>query len=110
MFHVLFLTVIFFISLSIVSFLPGYFLILAIFGKNENFLEKIEHFIFSFGIGIIVTDFIAFFYAKINIPLNKFSSIFGTMIFILLCWGIYKFKEKKKEKYSQNNFKNIFSF
>jgi len=110
MFHIFFLQIIFFVSFIIVSFLPGYFLILAIFGKNENFLEKIERFIFSFGIGIIVTDFIAFFYAKINIPLSKFSSVLGVIIFALSCWGIYKFKEKKKGEYFQNDFKNIFSF
>lgn len=108
MLHAFFSSIIFFISFTMVSFFPGYFLMLAIFGKNNFFLEKIERFILSFGLGIIVTDFIAFIYAKSNIPINRFSSIFGIIIFILSCWGIYKFKKKKEN--IQNNFKKEFFF
>ncbi len=59
-----------YLSIAIVMFLPGWFLLLAIFGKSENQISKLEKFVFCFGRGIIVNVFIAVCYNKINIPVT----------------------------------------
>lgn len=70
-------------------FLPGWFLLLAVFGRSEKYISQLERFIFSFGLGIIITDFIAFFYSKFNIPITKISSVLGVIVFSSACYVIY---------------------
>lgn len=74
-------------------FLPGWFLLLAIFGKGENKISQLERFILSFGLGIVITDFIAFLYSKFNIPITALSSVLGIIIFCVICFGIYKLRK-----------------
>lgn len=105
--------IIFYLSIAIILFLPGYFLLLAIFGKSEKYITSLERFILSFGLSIIITDFIAFLYFKFNIAITALTSTIGTIIFCLICAGIYKYKQRNalpdKEKselfsFSKNQF------
>ncbi len=100
--------ILFILSLLLLVFMPGYFLLLAIFGKNK-IISPLEKFIFSFGLGIIIVDFIAFFYNKIHLPITASTSLIGVFIFSFLCLGIFKIKSFPKNKVSflENN---LFSF
>ncbi len=78
-------------SIAIILLLPGYFLLLAVFGKDENRISLLERFVFSFGLGLIVTDFIAFAYSKAHILITATSSIAGSVIFCGVCFCVYKY-------------------
>lgn len=86
---------IFFLLIALILFFPGYFLLLAVFGKSQV-LSKLEKFIFSFGLSIVSVDFIFFAYSKLNISINRLSSLVGIIAFILICYVIYKIKSYKK--------------
>ena len=75
-------------------FLPGYFLLLAIFKKDETQISHLERFVLSFGLGLIVTDFIAFAFSRLHILITTTSSILGSIVFCGVCYGIYKYKTK----------------
>lgn len=83
-------------SITVILFLPGWFLLLAIFDKDENHISLFERFIFSFGLGLIVTDFIAFAFSKAHILITTKSSILGSIIFCAVCFGIYKHRHSRK--------------
>jgi len=88
--------ILFYISIIFILFLPGYFLLLAIFGKGKiNFLER---FIISIGISIAVSNFILIILDRLNISITRGSVIFSFLIFILICFGIYWFKQKNKKE------------
>jgi hypothetical protein len=81
----------FFITLAFVLFIPGYVMLLAIFGKSK-ILSTLEKFIISFGLSIVGVDFIFFAIAKLNIPITRLSSVISIALFIFICWIIYKFR------------------
>lgn len=85
----------FYISIILILFIPGYFLLLTIFGRKDTVIGQLERLILSFGLSLVIVDFIAFFYSKINIPITAFSSIFGITIFSLICLALYKSKKIK---------------
>lgn len=99
----------FFITLAIVLFLPGYCLLLSIFGRNES-LHKIERFVVSFGLSIVSVDFILFAYSKMSVPITRLSALAGIFIFSLACFVFYKYRSKTKEKNIQPEEKNLFDF
>lgn len=102
----------FYFAIAIILFIPGYFLLLAVFGKSKT-LSALENFVFSFGLGIIVTDFIAFFYDKISVSITATSSILGALFFSIICFVIYKFKNKRNHYLNtnlNNDKNNLFSF
>jgi len=107
----------FYIAIGLIMFFPGYFLLLAVFEKSK-ILSVLEKFILSFGLGMIITDFIAFIYNKAGISITAFSSVLGALIFCLISYGIYilKFRKNKKltpneiEKKESEKEKKLFSF
>jgi hypothetical protein len=102
--------ILFYITISSVLFLPGYFLLLAVFGKNK-ILSALERFIVSFGLSIVIVDFIIFLCSKFNISITRLSSILGILIFAAICFGIYKFRkpgEIQKEGFIFNFSRNQF--
>jgi len=82
----------FYISLALVMFLPGYCLLLSVFGKNRV-LDKLEKFVLSFGLSIVSIDFLFFAYSGLKIPLTRLTVIIGIAIFIGACFVIYKKRE-----------------
>ncbi len=83
--------ILFFITLGFVLFLPGYFLLLAVFGKSQ-IITVLEKFILSFGLSIISVDFIFFIFSKAHLAITLPSSLLGIALFSTACLGIYKFK------------------
>lgn len=86
--------ILFYLSIALTMFLPGYFLLLTIFRKDETQISHLERFVFSFGLGLIVTDFIAFAFSKLHISITATSSVSGSLIFCAVCFAIYKFNQK----------------
>ena len=107
--HLLQTNIIFFILIAFIFFLPGWFLLLAVFGKNKT-LSVLERFVFSFGLSIVSVDFIFFAYSKLNIVITRPSSILGIGIFILICYVIYKIRSRKKLDSSTSNQDSLFNF
>jgi len=92
--------VLFYLAIILVLFLPGYFLLLAIFGKKGG-LEKIEKFILSPALSLVVVDFIFFVYSRLQISITRSSSIFGIVLvsaIFLIIFKLRKFSESKEEK------------
>lgn len=96
--------ILFYISIAVILFIPGYFLLLAIFGKSK-ILSDLEKFILSFGISIIVVDIILILLDKFKISINANSVLFSLTIFILLCYAVFLIrKEKPVENPSDSKF------
>ena len=94
MFAFIYHQIIFYLAIFLVMFFPGWFLLLAVFGKSK-ILSTLERFIISFALGLVVTDFIAFAYYRPHIPLTAATSILGSVIFSAVCYGIYKHRQNK---------------
>jgi hypothetical protein len=86
----------FYISIVLVLFLPGYFLLLAAFGRNKFAL--LEKLVISFGLSIISFDFLMLLMGKLSISITRLSIFSGILIFLAICFGIYKFRENKFPK------------
>lgn len=84
----------FYITIILALFLPGYSLLLAVFGKSRA-LSTLEKFVISFGLGIISVDFIFFAYDKLQIPITRISSVVGLTLFILVCLAVYRLRKTK---------------
>lgn len=91
MFSFIFSQLMFYLVLALVLFLPGYFLLLTIFGKSKT-LSSLEKFILSFGLSIILVDFIFFLYPRLSLPLNRLSAFLGIFLFSATALMIYKLK------------------
>ncbi len=96
MFHFIFNQILFYFSVTLLLFCPGYFLLLAIF-KKTKVLSTLEIFIFSFGLSIIINDFIALAYNKINLPITAFSALGGALLFSLINYGIFLQHQKNNQ-------------
>ncbi|HDH07785.1 MAG TPA: DUF1616 domain-containing protein, partial [Candidatus Moranbacteria bacterium] len=91
----IFQQILFFISIALVLFVPGYFLILATWGKRKIFTD-LEKFIISFGLSIVIIDFLMILAGKIGISLNIVTILLLILIFAATCFGIYKKRFKKE--------------
>src|SRR3989339_1091888 len=87
--------ILFFIAIALVMFIPGYFLLLAVFGKSPS-VGALERFVISFGLSIVIVDFIAFTYSRLDISLTRWSSLLGALVFSSICFGVYKYQEATK--------------
>lgn len=79
----------FYLSIILVLFIPGYFLLLAIESKKKLF-SSLERLVFSFGFSIIVVDLLMMLMGKLHILFTGTSIIFGILIFSTVCFAIYK--------------------
>ncbi|MDO8241134.1 MAG: DUF1616 domain-containing protein [Candidatus Moranbacteria bacterium] len=102
--------ILFYLTLVFVLFIPGYSLLLTIFGRSKT-LSVLEKFIISFGLSIISVDFIFFAFSKADIAITRLSSIIGIAAFILICLAIFKFRkfsdsveDNKLFSFSKNQF------
>jgi hypothetical protein len=90
MFQIIQNQILFFLAVAFLMFIPGYFLLLAVFKKN-NVISILERFILSFGLSIVSIDFILFAYSKLNISITRSSIILGVFIFSIVCLIIFNF-------------------
>lgn len=87
----------FYLSIIFVLFLPGYFLILSIYGKNlKNKFSPLEKFIVSFGLSIVTVNFLIIILGKLGLVINKLSLILGIGSFLIACYLIYKNGSQKE--------------
>ena len=86
--------ILFYISIILVLFFPGYFLLLAIFGKSGKF-SSLEKFVLSFGLSIIITDVLLIFLNKTGIVINKTSLLIFFGLFFIACYLIFHFRQKR---------------
>jgi len=100
----------FYIALGLVLFVPGYALLLAIFGQRK-ILSNLERFIISFGLSLISVDFIYFSFSGLHISITRLSTFLGILFFSFICFAIYKFrtssnveKENSLFDFSKNQF------
>lgn len=89
--------ILFYISIALVLFVPGYFLMLAVFPKRQDF-SVLEKFIVSFGSSIIMTNFLMILIGKLKIPITRISIIGAILFFVISCFLIFKFKNKKSRE------------
>jgi len=98
---------IFYIAIALVLFLPGYSLLLAIWGKSKV-LNLLEKFILSFGLSIICVDFIFFLYSRLTLPINRLSAFLGILLFSAIAFFIYKWRKFPIETITADE--NLFQF
>lgn len=84
-------------ALALVLFIPGYFLLLAIFGKNKASLHPLEKLVLSFGLSIASTNFLLILANFLNIPLTRISVFLILSVFSLTCFLIYKKRDLSQE-------------
>lgn len=80
---------IFYLYLILVLFLPGYFLVLAVFGKSRE-LSSLEKLVVIPGLSIVILDFLLFSYAGLDILINKYSVLSGISGICLVLFLVYK--------------------
>jgi len=97
----------FYIALALVLLLPGYSLLLAIFGRSK-ILSSLEKFILSFSLSIISVDFIFFLYPRLALPINRLSALVGILLFSAAALLIYKFRNIPS--FEEKNTENLFQF
>lgn len=75
--------VLFYISIVLVLFLPGYFLLNLIEAKRKYF-SLLEKLVISVGLSITLVDFILIIIGRMGISINKVSVIFSIILLALL--------------------------
>ncbi|MCD6149973.1 DUF1616 domain-containing protein [bacterium] len=96
--------ILFYISIVLVLFLPGYFLLLAVFGKKC--FSDLEKFVISFGLSIASVNFLLILLGKAGFLITKNSVLITIALFSAVCYGIYKFRQKASCPLSQFNLKS----
>ncbi|HCP08803.1 MAG TPA: hypothetical protein DIT25_03340 [Candidatus Moranbacteria bacterium] len=81
--------IIFYAAIALVMFVPGYFLLSAIFRKSR-IISSLEKFILSFGLSIVSVDFIFFAFDKMEFPITRFSILSGIAVFSAVSFLVYK--------------------
>lgn len=107
----IFLQISFYLSIAFVLFVPGYFLLLAIF-PNKKVFDVLEKFIISFASSLIVIDFIMIIIGRIGIPITRFSIVSSIILFSIICTLVFYFRKKKNkidEKSASRQTENKFS-
>ncbi|MCX6766069.1 MAG: DUF1616 domain-containing protein [Candidatus Moranbacteria bacterium] len=71
-------------AIAVILFLPGYLLLVAIWGKGKIFSE-LEKFIISVALSIGIVDVLLILLGKFKIPITRFSILLALAIFFLVC-------------------------
>ncbi|MDZ4384865.1 MAG: DUF1616 domain-containing protein, partial [Candidatus Moranbacteria bacterium] len=101
--------ILFYAALAFAFFLPGYALLLAIFGKSKA-LNALERFILSFGLGIISVDFLNFSLAGLGLPITRLSLSASIALLVSACLIIHKIRSKKASLESGMAEEKLFDF
>ncbi len=83
--------ILFYASIAIIFFVPGYFLLLAIFGQSRA-VSSLEKFVLAPGLSIVSLNFIYFAFDALKIPFTRNSTFWGLIIFSIICYLIYRLK------------------
>lgn len=91
----------FYISIALVLFAPGYSLLFAIFGKKWLF-SSLDAFIVSFGLSIISIDFIMLVMGRLGAHINRWSLIFFIALFIIACGIVFLLRLNNRKEIENN--------
>lgn len=92
--------ILFYFAIILVLFLPGWFFLLAFFGKSN--LSTLEKFVISVGLSVLICDFLMMLLSKIGVPFTKTSLILTLLLFAAGCYGIYRIKQKKSSAQNES--------
>ncbi len=84
----------FYFAIVAVLFLPGWFLLQAIFKKNKSLFNPIEKFVISFGLSIVSVDFLIILMGRISVPLTRWSILLMIILFLIACYLIVNISKK----------------
>ncbi len=98
--------ILFYFAIILVLFLPGWFLLLAFFGKTK--LTLLERFIISVGLSVLISSFLMMLMSKAGILFSRISLIAMLAVFMVGCFAIYKIRQKKLP--AENEKKLLFDF
>ena len=87
----------FYLTLLLVLFIPGVFLIMATRMYKE--FSLLELFVLIFASSIAIVDFLVILLGRSPLHITKISVLGGLVLFCFLCWAIYQ-NYKKKNKIS----------
>ena len=85
--------ILFYASIAFLLFVPGYFFMLAVWGK-ENRFSSVEKTVLSFGSSVIIVDFLMLIMGRLDIPLGKMSIAGSVFLFAALSLSLYLIREK----------------
>lgn len=108
MLNFIFTQIFFYLTISLVLFLPGYAILHATYGKNKPFYS-IETFLLSFGISLVTIDIAMILLGKAGIPLTATSILSSLALLFLACFSIFTFRKSKLSKAKSNALKISFS-
>ncbi len=98
---------IFYLSIILILFLPGYFLLRTIETKRKYF-STLERFVISFALSIIITDIILLILGKFGIAINRITILISIILFAVLCYvskfAYYNILRSRKATWSQRDF------
>lgn len=78
--------------------LPGFFLLLAVFGWKNEKVSFFERAVLVVPFSIIVVDLIALLLDKMEIPLEGLTVVGSVIVFCLICFIVYHLRFGKKDK------------
>jgi hypothetical protein len=86
------------LALPFALMLPGFFLLLAVFGLRHKKISFFERAVLIVPFSIIIVDLIALLLDKINIPLEGMIIVGSIIVFCLICFIVYQVRFGKKGK------------
>lgn len=91
----------FYFSLALALFLPGYAFLLALFGRSR--LSLLEEFVLAPGAGLLVCNFLLLTLNRFGVLLTRWSVISALLFFSLLGFGIFVFRSDKEASVKTKN-------
>ncbi|MFZ2193432.1 MAG: hypothetical protein WAV31_04280 [Candidatus Moraniibacteriota bacterium] len=86
----------FYFAIILIFFIPGYSLFFALFGKKWPF-SKLEAFFISFGLSIVITDFVMLILGRFGPYLNVTNIVLSIALFSTISGSIFFLWHRKKE-------------
>jgi hypothetical protein len=93
----------------LVLFLPGYFLLLAIFGKKKIF-SGIEKLVIAVVFSIISVDFLMMILNRLDISITRASLLAAILVFAVICFAIYKLVKRQSDFEAEAETNKLFNF
>ncbi len=83
------------LSLLIVLVIPGFFLLLALFGHYARKISSLEKLVYSFALSLTATNLLMLLLGFFDIPLTRLSLLGAFLAFSLGCGGYYYWKKSQ---------------
>jgi hypothetical protein len=93
MFEFLTSQILFYAAVTLVLFVPGYFLSLA--ARLNRYFSSLELFVINFATSIIIVDFLVILLGKSPLHITRLSILGTIVVFSIICYAIYFFRNIK---------------